>query len=153
MVETLKRVIPFSKEIASFLVNTHTFYPLILLIASLFLHRLTRRILLFIKKRIISSSLTKELRVGQYIFRKLKLERLSLLVYVASFWLLRNYFLQVNFLNVSETFSTLSTLTVIYILTRFLHEILDGLAVYTESREEFRGRSYRSYIQVLILIV
>ena len=34
-----------------------------------------------------------------------------------------------------------------------MHEIFDGLALYTESKEEFRGRSYRSYIQVLILIV
>jgi len=153
MQETFKRIENFSREVASFLINTHMFYPIVLLVASLLLHRLTRRILLFIKRRILASSLTKELRVGQYIFQKTKLERLSLLVYVASFWLLRSHFLRVDFLTISEVFSTLATLLVIYIITRFLHEILDGLAIYTESKEEFRGRSYRSYIQVLILIV
>ncbi len=153
MQETFTRIGIFLSEAASFLMNTHTFYPLILGIAALLLHRVSRRILLFIKKRILASSLTKELRVGQFIFTKLKVERLSLLAYVVTFWLLRNKFLQEGFLALGEAFSVLATLNVIYIITRLLHEILDGLAVYTESKEEFRGRSYRSYIQVLILIV
>ena len=153
MEEIFKQSIAVLTGTIAFLVNTHTLYPLILLTASLLLHRVTRRVLLYIKKRIVASTLTKELRVGQYIFQKLKLERLSLLVYLASFWLLRNYFLNENFLSISEVFSTLATLVVIYMITRFLHEILDGLAIYTESKEEFRGRSYRSYIQVLILIL
>jgi len=153
MQETFNRMVMLGHEIASFLVNTHTLYPLILIFVALLLHRMTRRILLFLKKRVVASSLTKELRVGQYIFKKLKLERLSLISYVASFWLLRNSFLQEDFQALAEAFSTLANLIIIYIVTRFLHEIFDGLAIYTESKEEFRGRSYRSYIQVLILIV
>lgn len=153
MQETFNRMVMLGHEIASFLVNTHTLYPLILIFVALLLHRMTRRILLFLKKRVVASSLTKELHVGQYIFKKLKLERLSLISYVASFWLLRNSFLQEDFQALAEAFSTLANLIIIYIVTRFLHEIFDGLAIYTESKEEFRGRSYRSYIQVLILIV
>ena len=153
MQETFNRMVMLGHEIASFLVNTHTLYPLILIFVALLLHRMTRRILLFLKKRVVASSLTKELRVGQYIFKKLKLESLTLISYVASFWLLRNSFLQEDFHALAEAFSTLANLIIIYIVTRFLHEIFDGLAIYTESKEEFRGRSYRSYIQVLILIV
>jgi len=140
-------------QVSDFLINTHTLYPIIILLPSLILHRIIRRVLLFIKKRIQNSKFRLDLKIRQYIFNRLKIERLSLLIYVVAFVLLRNKFLEEGFLNIAHVFATLSTLIIIYIVARFLHEILDGLATYTESKEEFRGRSYRSYIQVLILIV
>lgn len=142
-----------STKVGSFLTNTHTLYPMIVLVLALILHRITRQILLFIKKRVQNSKIGLDLKIRQHILNRLKIERLSLLVYTVAFVLLRNKFLEEGFLNVGNIFATLSTLIIIYITARFLHEILDGLAIYTESKEEFRGRSYRSYIQVLILIV
>ncbi len=153
MEELFYRFSQVKSEFSTFLVETHTLYPLIVLCSSLLIHRVLRRILLFIKNRITSKSLPLELKVGQQIFKSLKIERSSLFAYVVGFLLLRNKFVVEGFVSVAEVFGTLATLNIIYITTRFLHEILDALAIYTESKEEFRGRSYRSYIQVLILIV
>ncbi len=139
--------------ICNFLESTHTLYPIIVLVLTVLLHRIVRRILIVISNRIRKSGITNHLKVQQYIFNKVKTERLSLFVYVFSFLLLRNKLVSQNFYYAGEFFGILASLNTIYIITRFLHEILDGLALYTESEEAFRGRSYRSYIQVLILIV
>ncbi len=148
MQETFERL---KNAITDFLESTHTLYPLLVLLISLFCHRIIRRLLLIVKKRL--TSIEKELKVQQYIFSKVRLERLSLFVYVAAFVFLKNKFVKEGFVYAGEFFSILATLNTIYIITRFLHEILDGIAHYTESKEAFRGRSYRSYIQVLILIL
>lgn len=140
-------------EFLNFLFNNNTIFVSIVLISSLVIGKIVKQVLVAVKKRIQGSTLAKELKVQQYIFSKLKLERFSIFVYVASCIILKNKFEGDDHYYISQSFSTVATLLTIYIITRFLHEIFDGLALYTESKEEFRGRSYRSYIQVLILIV
>ena len=140
-------------EFLNFLFDNNTIFVSIVLISSLVIGKIVKQVLVAVKKRIQGSTLAKELKVQQYIFSKLKLERFSIFVYVASCIILKNKFEGDDHYYISQSFSTVATLLTLYIITRFLHEIFDGLALYTESKEEFRGRSYRSYIQVLILIV
>ncbi|MGP1439196.1 MAG: mechanosensitive ion channel family protein [Treponema sp.] len=139
--------------IANFLESTHTLYPIIVLAIAVLVHRLVRRILIIITNRIKTSEISSHLKIQQYIFNKVKFERLSLFVYVFAFILLRNKLLEQGFIYAGELFAMLSSLNIIYIVTRLLHEILDGFAAYTENTDAFRGRSYRSYIQVFILLV
>jgi len=139
--------------ISNFLESTHTLYPIVVLLVAVLLHRIVRRILIMISNRIRKSEITHHIKIQQYVFNKVKTERLSLFVYVFAFVLLRNKLVFQEFHYAGEFFGMLASLNTIYIITRFLHEILDGMALYTESKEAFRGRSYRSYIQVLILIV
>ena len=150
MQETFERL---KNAISNFLESTHTLYPIVVLLIAVLLHRIVRRILIMISNRIRKSEITSHLKIQQYIFNKVKTERLSLFVYVFAFVLLRNKLVFQEFHYAGEFFGMLASLNTIYIITRFLHEILDGMALYTESKEAFRGRSYRSYIQVLILIV
>jgi len=150
MQETFERL---KNATSNFLESTHTLYPIIVLLIAVLLHRIVRRILIMISNRIRKSEITNHLKIQQYIFNKVKTERLSLFVYVFAFVLLRNKLLAQDFLYAAELFSMLASLNTIYIITRLLHEILDGFALYTESTEAFKGRSYRSYIQVFILIV
>ncbi|MGP1414314.1 MAG: mechanosensitive ion channel family protein [Treponema sp.] len=139
--------------IANFLESTHTLYPIIVLAIAVLVHRLVRRILIIITNRIKTSEISSHLKIQQYIFNKVKFERLSLFVYVFAFILLKNKLLEQGFIYAGELFAMLSSLNIIYIVTRILHEILDGFAAYTENTDAFRGRSYRSYIQVFILLV
>ena len=150
MQETFERL---KNAISNFLESTHTLYPIIVLFIAVLLHRIIRRILIMVSNRIKKSEIASHLKVQQYIFNKVKIERLSLFVYVFAFVILRNKLVSQEFYYAGEFFGMLASLNTIYIITRSLHEILDGLALYTESKEAFRGRSYRSYIQVLILIV
>lgn len=137
----------------NFLESTHTLYPVVVLFIAILAHRIIRRIIIIITNRIKGSEITNHLKIQQYIFNKVKFERLSLFVYVFAFVLLRNRLVFQEFNYAGEFFGMLASLSTIYIITRSLHEILDGLALYTESVEAFRGRSYRSYIQVFILLV
>ena len=139
--------------IANFLESTHTLYPIIVLLIAILTHRIVRRILIMISNRIKTNELTSRLKIQQYIFNNVKAERLSLFVYVFAFILLRNKLLEQGFISAAGLFAVLASINTIYIITRLLHEILDGFALYTESAEAFSGRSYRSYIQVFILIV
>ena len=139
--------------IANFLESTHTLYPIIVLLIAILAHRIVRRILIMISNRIKTNELTSRLKIQQYIFNNVKAERLSLFVYVFAFILLRNKLLEQGFTSAAGLFAVLASVNTIYIITRLLHEILDGFALYTESSQAFSGRSYRSYIQVFILIV
>ncbi|MGP1438757.1 MAG: mechanosensitive ion channel family protein [Treponema sp.] len=139
--------------VGNFLESTHTLYPIVVLVIAIVAHSIVKKILITITNRIKTSEISNHLKVQQYVFNKVVFERLSLFVYVFAFVLLKNKLLEQGFAYAAELFSMLASLTTIYIITRLLHEILDGLALYTESNESFRGRSYRSYIQVLILLV
>ena len=150
MQETFERL---KNAITNFLESTHTLYPIIVLAIAILVHRLVRRILIIITNRIKTSEISSHLKVQQYIFNKVKFERLSLFVYIFAFLLLRNRLLGQGFIYAGELFAMLASLNTIYIITRLLHEILDGFAAYTENTDAFRGRSYRSYIQVFILLV
>lgn len=118
------------------------------LAAAILVYVIVRRILTSVVSRIIDRLTQKtKTKLDNYIFKYVRLERLALSIFAVAF-----NFLSTSLLNGSSFFHKASDLVVIWIVIKLIHDILDGLAAFTESDARYIGKPYRSYIQVFILI-
>ena len=86
-------------------------------------------------------------QLDNYLFKYVQLERLALLTFAFAFNFLSGILLHGN-----SFFRKMGGLIVIWIVIKLIHDILDGLAAFTENDSRYIGKPYRSYIQVFILI-
>ncbi|MGP1576077.1 MAG: mechanosensitive ion channel family protein [Treponema sp.] len=113
------------------------------------LYKIIRNIIIAVVKRIIASVTQKTNNTfDDYMFKYVPFDRAALFAYVIGFNILA-----ANMSRGAAVFQHLSSLVTIYIITKFIHGTLDGLAAYTENEPHFQGKPYRSYIQVFILII
>lgn len=125
------------------------FWLLAVLAVSFILHKVLKKILSGTVKKILSRITAKtKSKLDDYIFDKIHIERVSLIIYIFAF----------NFLSLKLSFGAglmqkLASLISIWIIIRLLHGLLDGLTAYAENEPRFAGKPYRSYVQVFILIV
>ena len=137
------------KWLSEYSVRGDIFWLIAVLAVSFILHKVLKKILSGTVKKILSRITAKtKSKLDDYIFDKIHVERVSLIIYIFAF----------NFLSLKLSFGAglmqkIASLISIWIIIRLLHGFLDGLTAYTENEPRFAGRPYRSYIQVFILIV
>lgn len=83
-----------------------------------------------------------------YILKHARLNLLSLFSFIVAF-----YFLSENVSVFQKGFSKLSLLLFIGIITSSISGIMEGLIRYTEVDERFHGKPYRSFAQVVMILV
>ncbi|WP_253678333.1 mechanosensitive ion channel family protein [Treponema sp. OMZ 788] len=139
----------FQMWLSEYSVRSDIFWLINVLAVSFILHKILKRTATGAIRKIISRLTAKtKSKLDDYIFDKLHVERISLIIYIFAF----------NFLSLKLSFGAavmqkLSSIILIWIIIRLLHGLLDGLTAYTENAPQFKGKPYRSYIQVFILIV
>ena len=109
---------------------------------------IVRKILCSVVRRIIERLTQKtKTMLDNYLFKYVHIERLALSILVFAF-----NFLSGALLHGTAFFHKAADLVVIWIVIKLIHDVLAGLAAFTESDSRFIGKPYRSYIQVFILI-
>lgn len=112
-------------------------------------YKIVKQLCLIIIKHIRATIVHKtQTQLDDCLFQYIKFERAAFLVYAGWFSILS---FEMDY-GVSF-FQKLATIVVIWTITKLLHGLFDGLAAYTERDNRFQGKPYRSYIQVLILII
>lgn len=131
---------PIRKDIVFFLIT---------MCLSFFLYHLVRRIAVIVIKHLQTTAIyNTKTTFDDCVFKHIKFERLSFLVYALGF-----YILSLKMQYGVRVFQKATTIITIWTVTKLLHGLLDGIASYTEQDSRFQGKPYRSYLQVLILIV
>ncbi|MGP1459464.1 MAG: mechanosensitive ion channel family protein [Treponema sp.] len=85
--------------------------------------------------------------LDNYLFKYVRLGRLALATFALAF-----NFLSGALLYGGVFFRKAGALIVIWIVIKLIHDVLDGLAAFTENDKRYVGKPYRSYIQVFILL-
>ena len=92
-------------------------------------------------------------QLDNYLFKYVRLERLALLTFAFAFNFLSGALISDGaILFGSLFFRKAGGLIVIWIVIKLIHDMLDGLAAFTENDSRYIGKPYRSYIQVFILL-
>lgn len=131
------------------------FWLLIVLVVSFILHKIVKLIMKTTVTKIAAkvSKRTKS-QLDDYIFKYTRFERLALIVYVFGFSFLSLQLTQDGEASlIASAAEKLSGLIAIWIVVKLLHGALNGLASFTENDSKFKGKPYRSYIQVFVLLI
>lgn len=131
------------------IIRQDIFWIAAVLLLTFILYKIIRNIIIAVVKRIIVSVTQKTHNAfDDYMFKYVPFDRAALFAYVIGCNILA-----VNMSRGTIVFQNISSLLTIFIITKFIHGTLVGIAAYTENEPRFQGKPYRSYIQVFILII
>ncbi len=122
---------------------------LIVVTVSFFSYLVVKKIITGILKNVIER-ITKNTKntFDDYLFKYMHIEYLALFIYVAAF-----HFLALHMQYGVLFFKKTAHIIPIFIITKLIHGALNGVAAYTEHTPRLKGKPYRSYIQVCILLM
>ncbi len=121
----------------------------IVLAVSFFSYTVLKKITTGVLKRVIDRITHKTKNTfDDHLFRYMHIEYLALFTYVAGL-----QFLAARMHHGSFIFEKTAHILPIFIITKLLHGGLNGVAAYTEQAPHLNKKSYRSYIQVCILLM
>ncbi len=93
-------------------------------------------------------------KLDDYVLNNTHLERLAMVVYIIAFSLLGVKLMHDGqATTLSLIFSKLGTLLAIVMILKLLKGFLDSLAAFTEEDPKFKGKPYKGYIQIVIIIL
>ncbi len=130
------------------------FWIVIVFALAFVIHKIVKKIMTSSIKKIAEKVAKKTKgKLDDYILKHTHFERLSLIVYIIAFAFLGVKLTHNNEENmISIIFMKVASLLVIWMIIKLIHGLLNGFASFTENEPKFKGKPYKGFIQIFIII-
>ncbi len=131
------------------------FWIVLVLAIAFVLHKIVKKIMTTSIKKIVDKVAKKtKSKLDDYILKHTHFERLALIIYILAFTFLGAKLAHNNEENtLSIICMKIASLLAIWMIIKLIHGLLNGLASFTENEAKFKGKPYKGFIQIFIIIL